>query len=92
MNVLELIKLLEAMPHNANVYMPDGLGITEANLIFAANLVGVEYFCELVPFCQIATLQFQDSKIERETGFKNRDELIDQYKKLTKKPELGDDS
>lgn len=83
MTVKELRKLLKKMPGEMNVYLPCGAGLTSAEHIFRANLVGVEQFCELNFFgLGDGTPQFQDSKIERETGFKDRDELIAAYQKL----------
>lgn len=85
MVVKELRKVLAKMPGEMNVYAVDGVGIRTAKHIFRANLVGVEQFCELARWGEDHTPQFEDSKIERETGFKDRDELIAAYKALLAK-------
>lgn len=84
--VKELRAKLEDMPGEMNVYVNDGRGLLSVEHIFRANLVGMEQFCELLFFGDGPhTPQFEDSKIERETGFANRDELIDAYKALLDK-------
>lgn len=86
MQVKELRDLLADMPGEMNVYVPTGEGILSAKHIFRGNLVGVDQFCELTvwkPGMDEHTPDFQDSKIERETGFKDRDALIAAYKKLS---------
>ena len=82
MKVMELREALADMPGEMSVYIVNGTGIAEAKHIFRGNLVGVEQFCELRTYFEDHTPQFQDSKIERETGFQDRLELIDAYKKL----------
>ena len=82
MLVKELRKQLEEMPGEMNVYLVDGEGVQSAKHIFKANLVGVEQFCELRSYFQDHTPQFQDTLIERETGFNDRRALLDAYHKL----------
>jgi len=82
MQVKELRELLADMPGEMGVYIPDGPGLLSVKHIFRANLVGVEQFCEMLFFgmnYHQHTPQFQDGKIERETGFKDRDGLIAAY-------------
>lgn len=83
MLVKELREALAKMPGEIRVYRPDGMGLKSARHIFRGNLIGVEQFCELAMFDQEHTPDFEDSKIERETGFKDRDALIAAYLKLT---------
>ncbi len=85
MQVKELRELLADMPGEMCVYVPEGSGLMSVQHTFRANLVGVEQYCELLFFGMNEhrhTPQFQDGKIERETGFKDRDELIAAYKRL----------
>lgn len=82
MLVKELREALKDMPGEMNVYAVGGHGIASAKHIFKGNLVDVEQFCELRTYFEDHTPQFLDSKIERETGFANRDELIAAYLKL----------
>lgn len=82
MLVKELRKALEDMPGEMNVYFVGGNGVAEARHIFRGNLIGVEQFCELRSYFEAHTPQFQDTKIERYTGFNNRDDLIAAYLKL----------
>lgn len=82
MRVSELRKALSDMPGEMGVYFNDGMGIASAKHIFRGNLIGVEQFCEIIAYGQEHTPPFEDSKIERETGFKNREELIAAYKAL----------
>lgn len=82
MLVKELRKALADLPGEMNVYVPTGEGIMSAKHIFRGNLVGVEQFAELTVFLKGMdehTPEFQDSKIERETGCKDRDALIAAY-------------
>jgi hypothetical protein len=52
--------------------------------IFRMNLVGVEQFAEISIFGgDPHTPDMEDSLIERQTGFKNRDQLISAYLALT---------
>lgn len=90
MLVKELRDLLAKMPGEMNVYLVNGHGVAEAKHIFKANLVGVEQFCELRTYFEDHTPQFLDMKIERRTGFANRDELIDAYLKLREKEKTDD--
>lgn len=82
MQVKDLRKLLKKMPGEMGVYLTDGMGVRTANHVFKGNLIGVEQFCEIVGFFQDATPPFEDTLIERQTGFKNRKELIDAYTAL----------
>lgn len=82
MKVMELREALAEMPGEMNVYLLDGMGVKSAKHICALNLIGVEQRCEIVTYREEHTADLLDSKIERETGFKDRDELIDAYKKL----------
>lgn len=87
MQVKELRELLADMPGEMSVYNPNGHGAISVRHIFRGNLVGVEQFCEILFFSENNhehTPQFQDSKIERHTGFKDRDALIAAYLKLAK--------
>ena len=80
MKVVELRKALAEMPGEMAVYLLSGTGVASAKHIFGLNLVRVEQYCELIAYGQEHTEDMLDSKIERETGFKNRDELIAAYK------------
>ena len=80
MKVMELRKALAEMPGEMNVYLLDGKGVKSAKHLVGMNLVGMEQCCELITYFQDHTEDMLDSKIERETGFKNRDELIAAYK------------
>lgn len=82
MKVNELREALAEMPGEMNVHLLDGIGVKSAKHIFALNLVRVEQWCEIISYAQEHTDDMLDSKIERETGFKNRDELIQAYKAL----------
>lgn len=82
MLVKELREMLEDMPGEMNVHLLDGKGISSAKHILKMNLVGVEQYCELITYYEVHTENMLDTKIERETGFKNRDELISAYKNL----------
>src|SRR3546814_9013833 len=79
MKVMELRALLAGMPGEMNVYLVNGHGVAEAKHIFEANLVGVEQFCELRTYFEDHTPQFLDMKIERRTGFANRDERSEEH-------------
>lgn len=81
MKVMELRAALASMPGEMNVYLLGGSGVKSAQHIFALNLVRVDQFCELITYEQEHTEDMLDSKIERETGFKNRDDLIAAYKR-----------
>lgn len=85
MKVNELRSLLEDMPGEMSVYLVGGAGVRSAAHIFALNLIGAEQFCELATYTQEHTEDLLDAKIERETGFKNRDELIEAYKAVSER-------
>lgn len=80
MKVMELRAALADMPGEMNVHLLGGEGVRSAKHIFTLNLVRVEQHCELATYFQEHTEDMLNSKIERETGFKNRDELIAAYK------------
>jgi hypothetical protein len=82
MLVSELRDALKKMPGEMNVYNPEGYGFDSVKHIFKANLIGVEQFCEIKLFTESHTPDFEDTLIERETGFRNRRELLDAYKAL----------
>lgn len=84
MKVMELRDLLANMPGEMSVYNVKGEGIGSAKHIFRANLIGVEQFCEIITFFEDHTPDFQDTLIERETGFKTRRELLDDHARLKK--------
>lgn len=86
MLVKELRKALEGMPGEMNVHVVNGEGIAEAKHIFRMNLIGVEQFCEVRTYFQAHTPDMEDALIERRTGFKNREELIEAYLAATAKP------
>lgn len=90
MKVMELRAALAEMPGEMNVYLLSGAGVKSAKHVFALNLVGVAQFCELISYEQSHTEDMLDIKIERETGFKNRDELIAAYKALSNRGEHHD--
>lgn len=90
MLVKELRDALAEMPGEMNVYLVTGHGVRSAMHIFRGNLIGVEQFCEIASHFEDHTSQFEDIKIERETGFKNRDQLIAAYLAL-KTPKGSDD-
>lgn len=85
MLVKELRKALAKMPGEMNVYSVEGTGFASAKHIFRGSLVGVEQFCELRLYTEDHTPQFEDSLIERHTGFKTRVDLIEAYKVLKEK-------
>lgn len=83
MKVSELREALSEMPGEMTVHIPSGEGVMSVKHIFRMNLIGVEQFAEVTVFGgDPHTPDMEDSKIERRTGFKNRDELIDAYLKL----------
>jgi hypothetical protein len=85
MRVSELRDALLEMPGEMNVYVPSGEGVMSIKHIFRMNLVGVEQFAEITVFGgDQHTPDMQDSLIERQTGFQNRDELISAYLELKK--------
>ncbi|ASW06252.1 hypothetical protein [Rhizobium sp. 11515TR] len=85
MKVSELREALLEMPGEMNVHIPSGEGVMSVKHIFRMNLVGVEQFAEITIFGgDPHTPDMEDSLIERQTGFKNRDELIDAYLDLKK--------
>jgi len=82
MLVKDLRKALKKMPGEMNVYSVEGAGFASAKHVFKMNLSTVEQCCEIRTYFEEHTEDMLDSKIERETGFRNRDELIEDYKKL----------
>jgi len=85
MKVYELRKALADMPGEMNVYIPSGAGVMSVKHIFRMNLIGVEQFAEITIYGgDPHTPDMEDSLIERQTGFKNRDELIAAYLELKK--------
>lgn len=83
MKVGELRDALYEMPGEMSIYIPSGEGIASVKHVFRMNLKGVEQFAEITIFGgDPHTPDMEDSKIERHTGFKNRDELIEAYLKL----------
>lgn len=94
MIVKELIKELEKMPSEAPIYKIEGAGLSSVKLITSFNLKGVIQFCELRFFDdkEHHTEDMLDELIRRQTGFKNREGLIEAYLDLKKKEQeyLGD--
>lgn len=90
MLVKDLRDALAKMPGEMNVYLVDGKGIASVLHLFKGNLVGVEQCCELRTYYEDHTPQFQDSKIERETGFADRNELIAAYLELHNQGEAAE--
>ena len=91
MTVKELRKKLRKLPGEMPVYNLAGWGLVSVQHTFKANLIEgrdprqVEQFLELLFWTEEGhTPQFQDTLIERETGFKNRRELLNAYKALAK--------
>lgn len=83
MRVKELREALAEMPGEMNVHIPSGEGIASVKHIFRMNLIGVEQFAEITVFGgDPHTPDMEDSLIERETGFQNREQLIAAYLKL----------
>lgn len=82
MNVKELRDQLAAMPGEMSVYAVSGEGIASAKHLFKLNLVSVEQCCEIRTYFQEHTESVLDSLIERKTGFRNREELIEAYLSL----------
>jgi len=70
------------MPGEMHVYLVNGHGVRSAAHIFRGNLIGFDQFCELASAFEDHTPNGQDTKIERETGFKDREELIAAYNAL----------
>lgn len=90
MLVKELREALAKMPGEMTVHVPDGTGVASVKHVFRMNLVGVEQFAEICIYGgDPHTPDMEDAKIERETGFKNRDELIAAYLKLKEAPDNG---
>lgn len=86
MRVKELRKALKTMPGEMNVHIPSGEGVMSIKHVFRMNLVGVEQFAEITIFGgDPHTPDMDDALIERRTGFKNRDELIEAFLKLRDK-------
>ncbi len=84
MKVSELRDALAKMPGEMSVFIPSGEGISSVKHVFRMNLIGVEQFAEVTFYGGPShTPDMEDAKIERETGFKNRDELIAAYLKLS---------
>lgn len=85
MKVSELRDALSEMPGEMNVHIPSGAGVMSVKHIFRMNLIGVEQFAEIAIFGgDPHTPDMEDARIQRETGFKNRDELIIAYLDLKK--------
>ncbi len=83
MLVKELRNALAKMPGEMSIHIPSGEGVVSIKHVFRLNLIGVEQFAEITIFGgDEHTPDMEDMKIERETGFKNRDELIKAYKSL----------
>ncbi|QGZ14007.1 hypothetical protein PP939_gp020 [Rhizobium phage RL38J1] len=83
MDVNELREALKKMPGEMGVYVPDGTGVVSVKHIFRMNLVGVEQFAEIAIYGgDPHTPDMEDSLIERRTGFKNREELIEAFLEL----------
>jgi hypothetical protein len=83
MLVSELRESLADMPGEMSVHIPSGEGVISVKHIFRFNLVGVEQFAEVAIFGgDDHTPNMEDGLIERQTGFKRREELIDAYLKL----------
>lgn len=83
MKVSELRRALADMPGEMNVHIPSGEGVSSVKHVFRMNLIGVEQFAEITVYGgDEHTPDMEDMKIERNTGFKNRDELIEAYLKL----------
>lgn len=79
MLVKELRNALADMPGEMPVYAVGGAGLASAKHIFRMNLVGVEQFCEIRTYFEDHSEDMEDLLIERRTGFKKRDELIEAY-------------
>lgn len=86
MLVKELRDQLAKMPGEMPVFAVADNGFASAKHVFRMNLVGVEQFCEIRTYFEDHTPDMEDAKIERETGFKNRDDLIAAYKTLIARP------
>lgn len=86
MKVSELRDALLDMPGEMNVHIPGGEGIMSVKHVFRMNLVGVEQFAEITIFGgDDHTPDMQDALIERQTGFENRDQLIEAYLALKRR-------
>ena len=87
MKVIELIKQLSEYPQHLNIYKLDGTGLASVKQIDRLNLIGLDQFVELRFYddTEDYTPNLQDALIERETGFQDRQQLIDAYKALKKK-------
>lgn len=83
MLVSELREALSKMPGEMAIFIPSGEGISSVKHVSRMNLIGVEQFAEVTFYGgDPHTPDLEDAKIERETGFKNRDELIKAFLKL----------
>ncbi len=86
MKVHELREALKDMPGEMSVYDINGLGIASVKHIYRGDLVAVTQFAEIRTYTDPDhTPQFEDAKIERYTGFKDRDGLIEAYLALKAK-------
>lgn len=83
MKVRELREALSQMPGEMSVHIPSGEGVMSVKHVFHMNLIGVEQFAEITVFGgDPHTPDMQDALIERETGFENREQLIEAYLRL----------
>uniref|UniRef100_A0AAU8HY22 Uncharacterized protein n=2 Tax=unclassified Caudoviricetes TaxID=2788787 RepID=A0AAU8HY22_9CAUD len=81
MRVSELLEILEDVNPHLSLHMKEGVGIKSVKVINSMNYVGVESFVEILTFYDGEhTPELGDTLIERETGFKNREELIEAFK------------
>lgn len=88
MLVKELRALIANLPGEMSVYRKSGEGLASVQHTFRGNLIGFDQYLELLFFGEDEhTPNHEDIMIERNTGFKNRVELIDGYKALQKEIE-----
>jgi len=93
MKVSELREVLAKMPGEMSVHIPSGEGVMSVKHIFRMNLIGVEQFAEITTFGgDPHTPDMEDSLIERNTGFKNREQLINAYLELKRRDPASEGS
>ncbi|QIW87743.1 hypothetical protein Ab1vBOLIVR5_gp95c [Agrobacterium phage OLIVR5] len=80
MRVSDLLEILEGVNPHLPLHMKEGVGIKSVKVIDTLNYSGVESFVEFLTFYDKEhTPDLEDTLIERETGFKNREDLIKAY-------------
>lgn len=84
MTVGELLEALEGVNPHLSIFHVEGVGMKSIKVVNRLNLVGVESFVEFLLYSDRVghTEELEDCLIERNTGFKNREELIEAYQEM----------